>query len=160
MSHVHAYILFIFLILNLCLLSLSLSDRLRYGTQIVQIYFGLEPTSRFWVILFLSFCTLSYSVLWWEGQDGLLWELLEMWRSFGTPSYSVELCWHSSPRSHLDLGLGFSTWGTLEMSHRVYIGVLLQHTWQWYLCALFCYHIPRYTYSSYFESYIWGITRS
>ena len=44
-------------------LSFSLSDRLHYGTQTVQIYSGSEPSSRFrFIFFFYSSCTLSYLV--------------------------------------------------------------------------------------------------
>ena len=57
----------------LSLLSFSLSDRLHYGTQTMQIYSGSEPSSRFrFFFFFYSSRTLSYLVPWWEGQDGLL----------------------------------------------------------------------------------------
>ena len=55
----HAYVLSFFPILSLCCVSfcfllffLSLLDRLRYGTQIAQIYSGSESFLRFQAILF------------------------------------------------------------------------------------------------------------
>ena len=51
-----------------------------YDTQTEKIHFGSEPSSRFRVIFFcFSYCSLSHPVLWWEGQDGSLWELPRMW---------------------------------------------------------------------------------
>ena len=108
------------------------------------------------VILFWSSCSLSYLVPWWEGQDGLLWELPKPWCSFVTPGHSVGLLRHYFTRSHLDLGMGVPLWETREVSDRVHSRVLLQHAWHWYLCTLLCYHIPRYMYRSYSKSYIWG----
>ena len=82
--------------------SLSLSDRLCYGTQTEKINSSLEPSSWFRVILFWSSCSLSYLVPWWEGQDGLLWELLKLWRSSRMLGHSVGLLRHCTTRSHLD----------------------------------------------------------
>ena len=166
----HACILFLLSILNLCCvsirsfsLSLSLSLSLiepPYGTQTEEIHSSSKPSPWFWVILFCSSsCSISYSVLWWECQDELLWELLGMWCSSEMPGYSVGFCWHSSTWSHSDLRLGIFTWEIHEVSHRVYSGVLLQHTWHRYLCASICFYFQRYTYHSYFGSYIRGTTR-
>ena len=128
-----------------------------YGTQIEKIHSASESLSRFWVIFFCSsYYSLSYPVPWWEGQDGLLWELPRLWRSFGTLGNFVGFCRHSSFRSYSDLELGISTWETHEVSRCVYSGVLLQHTWHRYRCASVCYYIQRYTYCSYFGSYIRG----
>ena len=165
----HACILFLLSILNLCcvsirsfFLSLSLSLSLiepPYGTQTEEIDSSSKPLPWFWVILFCSSsCSISYSVLWWECQDELLWELLGMWCSSEMPGYSVGFCWHSSTWSHSDSRLGISTWEIHEVSRRVYSGVLLQHTWHRYLCASVCFYIQRYTYHSYSGSYIRGTT--
>ena len=70
----------------------------------------------------------------------------------------VRFCQHSSTRSHSNLRLWISTWETHEVSYHVYLGVLLQHTWHRYCCALVCYCIQRYTYCSYSASYIRGTT--
>ena len=144
---IHSFSSFLFWTSVVSLFSLSLSLSLSlikppYGTQIEEIHFGLEPSSWFRVILFYSSsCSISYLVLWWKGQDGLLWELPETWRSSGMPSYSIEFCRHSSPLSHSNLGLGISTWETHEVSRRVYSRVLLQHTRHQYRCTLVCYYI-------------------
>ena len=138
----------------------SLSNRLRYGTQTKKIHSNSEPSSWFRVILLWSSCSFSYSVLWWEGQDGFFWELPEPWRSSKMPSHSVGLLRHCSTRSHSDSGMGVPLWETWEMSGHVHLGVLLQHAQHQYLCTSFCYHIMKYTYRSYSESYIRGTTRS
>ena len=150
-------VLFFLLYLSLSLdLSLSWIEPI-YGTQIEKIHSASESWSRFWVIFFCSsYYSLSHPVPWWEGQDGLLWELPRSWRSFGTLGNFVRFCRHSSFRSHSNLELGISTWETHEVSRCVYLGVLLQHTWHRYRCASVCYHIQRYTYCSYSGSYIRG----
>ena len=61
-----------------------------YGTQTEKIHFGSEPSSRFRVIFFYSsYCSLSHSVLWWEGQDGPLWELPGTWLL--TPHFATRI---------------------------------------------------------------------
>ena len=161
--HVHAFFMYtLFLFFSfLCFLSwsvlffLSLSDRLCHGTQSAQIHFG----SEFWVFFFFwSYPSSPHSVLWWEGLKRLLGELSETLRSSGVLCYSIRFFLHSSPWCHSDSGLGFSTWEAFEVSHHVYIGVLLQYTWYWYLCISFCHDILRYTYRSYPRSYIRGTT--
>ena len=140
-------------------LSFSLSDRLHYGTQTVQIYSGSEPSSRFrFFFFFYSSCTLSYLVPWWEGQYKLLWELPGPWHSSRMPGHSIKFLWHYATRCHSNSWIGISMWETRALSCRVYIGVLLQHTRHWYLCASIRYAILRYTYSSYPGSYCWGTT--
>ena len=140
-------------------LSLSLLDRLCYGTQTAQIYSISKPSSRFRVIFFFySSHTLSFSVPWWEGQDGFLWELPSLWSSSRTLGHSVRFLRHYTTRCHLDLGMGISLWETRVLSCCVYSGVLVQHTWNRYLCASVCIYIQRYTYHSYSGSYIWGTT--
>ena len=145
---------------TLCSFSFSLSlSQIDCVTQIAQIYSGSKPSSRFRVIIFFySSRTLSYLVPWWEGQDGLLWELPGSWRSSGTPGSSVGFLWHYATRCHLDSGMGISLWETRSLSHRVYTGVLLRHTRHRYLCASVCYVIQRYTYNSYLESCYRGTT--
>jgi len=100
---------------------LSLSHRLCYGTQIEKINSSLEPSSWFRVILFWSSCSLSYLVLWWEGQDGLLWELLKLWRSSRMPGHSVGLLRHCTTWSHLDSGTKVPLWETREVSSCVHM---------------------------------------
>ena len=146
----HAYVLFLstlnmFFLLFSLFLSLSLCDRLRYGTQITQIHSSLKPSSWFQVILFYS---ISSSGPWWEGQEGLLWDFPGPWHSSEMPSHSVEFLWHYATWCHLDSGMGISMWETRALSCRVYTTILLQHTWHRYPCASIRYAIQRYTYSS------------
>ena len=70
-------------------------------------------------------------------------KLSEMWHSFEVPCCFVKLFQHPSPCHHLDLGLGISTWETLEVFHCVYIGVSLQYTPYRYLYTLVCHDISR-----------------
>ena len=161
-SHVHSFFMHMFFlffpILSMCCVmfcSLSLLDRLHYGTQIAQIYSGSEPSSRFRVILFVSSShTLSYSVLWWEGQGELLWELLGSWHSSRMPGHFAGFFQHYITRCNSDSGMGISLWETRALSRRVYSGVLLQHTRHRYLYALICFYTQRYTYRSYSRCYI------
>ena len=46
----------------------------------MQIHSDLESSSRFWDF-FWSSRSFPHLVLWWEGQNGFLWELLQTWRS-------------------------------------------------------------------------------
>ena len=76
-------------------------------------------------LLILSFPS-SCLVLWWEGPTGLPWKISETWHSSETPCCSIRLFRHSFPYDHSDSGLRISLWETLDLSHHVYIGVLLQ----------------------------------
>ena len=127
MSHVHTLFIFSFYGLRLCFysvfsLSLSLSLSLfwiepLYVTQTEKIHSGSEPSSRFRVIHFVSsFCSISHLVLWWEGQDGLLWELPGQWCKFRTPGHSIGFLRHYVTWCHLDSGMGISMWETRALS--------------------------------------------
>ena len=52
-----------------------------------------------------------------------------------------------------------SLWDTLEVSHHVHIGVLLQYARYRYLCTLVCHGTLRYMYRSHFGSCIRDTTR-
>ena len=160
----HAYVLFLST-LNMCLhsvlslslsfslsLSLSLTDRLRHDTQTVQIYSGSESSWFRVIFFFYSSRTLLYLVPWWEGLEGLLWELPGSWHSSGTPGHSVGFLRHNATWSHSNSRMGISIRKTRVLSCLVYTGVLLQHIWHQYLCASVCFYIQRYTYSSYLRS--------
>ena len=128
MTYVHAFFVHMFFlsfpILSMCCvllcslsLSLSLSDRLRHGTQTAQIHSGSKPSSRFRVIFFFyPSCTLSFLVPWWEGQDGLHWELRGPWRSSGMLGLSVGFLQHYATRCHSDSRMGISMWETRALS--------------------------------------------
>ena len=161
-SFMHTFFLFLFYFeLMLCFLlfysvlfSLSLSLSLSqieplYGTQTEKIHSGSEPSSWFQVILLWFSYSILYSASWWEGQDGLLWELPELRRSSKTPGHSVGFLRHYATRCHSNSGMGTSLWETCALSRRVYSGVLLQHTRHRYLCASVCFYISRYTYHGY-----------
>ena len=83
---------------------------------------------------------------------------MNQWRSFGVPCDSVKLFWHSSTQCHSHSGMGISLWDTLEVSHHVHIGVLLQYAQYRYLCTSVYYGTPRYTYHSHSGSCIWDTT--
>ena len=83
-----------------------------------------------------------------------------MWRSSEALCDSVGLCRHFFTQCHSHSGMGLSLWYTLEVSHRVHTGVILQYAWYRYLCTLVCYCTPRYTYRSHFGSCIWDTTHS
>ena len=104
----HFLFLWFEIVFLFCLLSLSLSlfwIEPLYGTQTEKIRSGSEPSSRFRVILFVSsFCSISHLVLWWEGQDELLWELPGQWCTFRTPGHSIGFLWHYITWCHLDSG--------------------------------------------------------
>ena len=161
MSHVHAFVLFLST-LKMCFFLFSLSlflDRLHYGIQTEKIHSGSEPSLRFQVILFISsVCSISYLVPWWEGQEGLLWELPGSWRSSKMPVHSIGFLWHNATQCHSNSRMGISMWETLPLSRRVYTGVLLQHTWHRHLCASVRYMIQRYVYSGYPRSCCRGTT--
>ena len=63
------------------------------------------------------------------------------------------------PKS-FELGDRSPSMGNPRVSGCVHSGVLLQHACYRYLCASVCYDIQRYTYRSYFKSYIRGTTCS
>ena len=94
-SFMHTFFLFLFYLeLVLCFLlfcyvlfSLSLSDRTSLCHPNREIHSGSEPSSWFQVILLWFSYSISYSASWWEGQDGLLWELPELWCSI-LPKYN------------------------------------------------------------------------
>ena len=149
MSYVHAFFIhtfFSFFLFWTCVsilsFSLSFSDRLRHGTQTGHIYSSSEPSLRFKVIFFFySSYTLSYSIPWWEGQDELHWELPSLWCSSETPNHSIGFLWHYATRCHSNSRMGISLWETRVLSCCVYSGVLVQHTWNRYLCASVCIYI-------------------
>ena len=166
-SHVHAYVFFSFscsgcdvcVCVCVCMcVSLSLSRiDCAWHLSVNLLWLGTFLVLSL-LLLILPFSPSSHLIPWWEGPTGLPWELLEMWRSSEASCYPVELFRHSFTRYHSDLGMGFSMWETLEVSHHVYIGVLLQYTQYRYLYTSVCHDISRYTYRSYPESYIQGTT--
>ena len=113
-SFMHTFFLFLFyselvlcfLLFCYVLFSLSLSQiEPLYVTQTKKIHFDSEPSSWFQVILLWFSYSISYSASWWEGQDGLLWELPELWRSSKTPSHSVGFLQHYATRCHSNSGI-------------------------------------------------------
>ena len=136
-SYVHAFfkhmffLSFLFWTCVLFSLSLSLSDRLLYGTQTMQIHSGSEPSSWFRIILFRS---ISYPVLWWEVQDGLLWEFSGPWCSSGMLGHPIGFLWHCSTRSHSDSWMGVPLWEVREVSGRV-------HEWRRMILQLLLFHL-------------------
>ena len=108
-----------------CSFSLSLLDRLCHGIQTAQIYSSSESSWFRVIFFFYSSRTLLYLVPWWEGLEGLLWELPGSWHSSGTPGHSVGFLRHNATWSHSNSGMGISLWETRVLSRRVYTGVLL-----------------------------------
>ena len=163
MSHVHAYFMHTYYFLSLYLVVIVFSLSLSLSRMECEWHLSANPL-QFGTLLVLSLLLLILLVpLFTFGSamrrpSGFLGELSETWCSSRGSCCSVELFWHSSTGCHLDLGLGFSYGGTLKVSLRVYIGVLLQHTRHQYLCTSFCHDISRYKYRSYPRSYIRGTT--
>ena len=118
-----------------------------FSTSHVHAYFmhtnSFIPISRLWL------CSISFSLSLSLSQIDYTWHLSANLLRLGM-LLVLGLLSHS--------GMGISLWDTLEMSYRVYTGVLIQYTWYRYLYSSICHDIQRYIYRSHCRSYIQDTT--